>query len=166
MAKAKKQGLAVAEKAVATKEAKLQFSVREIKQHDGIGLIIVTTLAQKGADGRIWTSTIAGKGLTREAALSDLQANMARKPHAMADAAKRALELADAGVVSPESFLTGSVVLSPEKSKEISRRKILKDKIKAENLSITVPFGCTNEKLEELVAEAIKAKHAGGKEEF
>lgn len=161
MTKAKKQELVVA-----NKEATLQFNVKETPMPDGKGLIIVSTLIQKGADGRMWSSTVAGKGVTREAALSDLQANMARKPHAMSAAARRALELVDANIVSPADFVTGKVSLSQEATQEISKRKLLKDKIKSEKLDIKVPFACTNEKLEQLVAEAMKAKTAGTGEDF
>ena len=135
------------------KMANLAFEIKELKTKSG-EILVVTTLRQKGADGRMWTSNVSGQGKDRDSALEDLHANLARRPHQISSAAKRALEAASVGAITQEELLSGKVQLSPEKAGEISERAKLKKIISDEHLEVKIPFGCSNEKLKELITLA------------
>lgn len=132
------------------KETSIVLGVKELTKDDKT--IVVIQAQEKGKDGRVKVMTFSGTGKDTQDAIDDLHANVARKPVILAAMVREAL----AGIgtkrttIDPELAKKFAVA-----SKKASRMKELKAIITANKLDIKIPSGCSTEKLEQLVKEAM-----------
>ena len=122
----------------------------------GNDVMIVVQSKVLGMDGREWHTSVAGKGRDIDSAVSDLHAEIARKPMQIAGIVSRALKTGKSDGVEVGS--QKEVKVSEEAQAEIDENKSIKQLIKENNLKIKFPFGSTTATRRKMILEAIAEK--------